>query len=100
VTPRLTAGFFAYGRPDSAPLRFPVRLACDVDCTYRLRIEKLPRHGTTLASSGRLVGGSAHAVSFRRARLARGTYRFTVTASAVLNRGAPVTRVSTPFAIP
>jgi hypothetical protein len=100
VTPRITSGFFAYGLPRAAAGRFPVRLACDVDCTYRLRIEKLPGHGTTLATAGRLVGGSAHAVAFRRARLAPGTYRFTVTASAILNRGAPATRESAPFTVP
>jgi hypothetical protein len=100
VTPQPRVGFFAGSRPGAAPSRFPVRLTCDVDCLYRLRIEKLPGGGATLTTSGRLVGGVRKQVLFPRTRLAPGRYRISLWSVAVLNRGAPFTTESSSFAIP
>jgi hypothetical protein len=100
VTPRPTVVFFPSGRPGAAPSTFPVALTCDVDCRYRLRVEKLPGHSTTLARSGSAPGGVGLRVTLPRARLAPGRYRFTLTVGAALNAGPPRLIVSPPFTVP
>src|SRR5919202_527303 len=37
--------------------RFSFRLSCDIDCAYRARLEKLPRHTTVMVRRGVAVGG-------------------------------------------
>ena len=76
---------------------FSFRLSCDIDCTYRARLEKLPQHSTTLATSGRAVGGKALRVLFPTQRLAPGRYRFTVRVVAPVNPGPPRSLFSAPF---
>jgi hypothetical protein len=99
VTPRPRVVFFPNGRPGAEPSRLPVPLTCDVDCVYRLRVERLPAHSTTLVQTGRLVGGVGKRILFPRTRLAPGTYRFTLSALATMNQGAPFTTASLPFTI-
>ena len=99
VTPQPKAVFFPSGPPTSAPSTFPVVLTCDVDCAYRLRIERLPAHSTTLARLGQAVGRVGRRIVFPRTRLAPGRYRFTLWTRAILNRGPPATRVSSTFVV-
>src|SRR5919198_1285241 len=74
-------------RPSARNPRFSFRLRCDIDCTYRARLEKLPRHSTTLAARGVAVGGKAMRVVFPLRNLAPGRYRFTVRVVAPVNPG-------------
>src|ERR671933_1659620 len=44
-------------RPSTRSPRFGFRLSCDIDCSYRARLEKLPGHSTTVVTRGVVVGG-------------------------------------------
>jgi hypothetical protein len=79
--------------------RFSFRLRCDIDCTYRARLEKLPRHSTTLVVRGLAVGGKATRVAFPARKLAPGRYRFTVRLVAPVNPGPQRSLASAPFTI-
>ncbi len=65
-------------------------VTCDIDCTVYARIEKLPRHSTTLVARGKALAGERTLVPFRRTRLAPGRYRFTVSMRAPVNPGPPL----------
>jgi hypothetical protein len=67
-----------------------VTVTCDIDCTVYARLEKLPRHSTTLVARGKALVGERTAVPFRRTRLARGRYRYTVSLRAPVNPGPPL----------
>jgi hypothetical protein len=99
VTPRVGVRWFPGGRPPSNPGTFPVSLTCDVDCVYRVRIERAATHGTTLTVRGHATGRKPLRVEFPRSRLARGAYRITVWARAVVNVGPPATAQSPVFAL-
>jgi len=64
-------------------------LTCDIDCAYVLRFEKLPRHATVVEKRGRLEARKPTKVPFAARRLANGSYRFTVRATAPVNLGPP-----------
>jgi hypothetical protein len=87
-------------RPSSRNPRFSFRLSCDIDCTYRARLEKLPQHATTMATRGVAVGGKPLRVAFPARKLAPGRYRFTARVVASVNPGPPRSLASTPFRIP
>jgi hypothetical protein len=99
VTPRVGVRWFPQGRPPSNPGTFPISLACDVDCVYRVRIERAATHGTTLSVRGRVTGRTPLRIDFPRSRLARGTYRITVWARAILNVGPPATAQGPVFVV-
>src|SRR5918911_1071274 len=69
--------------------RFSFRLSCDIDCTYRARLERLPTHSTVMVKRGVAVGGKPLRVAFAPRKLAPGRYRFTVRATASVNPGPP-----------
>ncbi len=69
-------------------------VTCDIDCTVYARIEKLPRHSTTLVARGKALAGEKTLVPFRRTRLAPGRYRYTVSLRAPVNPGPPLAVVS------
>jgi hypothetical protein len=76
--------------PRIAPRRQTVpspTLACDIDCTYRVRLEKLPGRGTVAALYGKALAREAVRVAFKPRRLAPGRYRFTARVSAPVNPG-------------
>ena len=99
VTPVTDVNWFPSGRPGSGPSAFPVALTCDIDCVYVLRLEKLPAHGTTFETRGRATGRVGTQLVFRRARLAPGRYRFTLSALATQNAGPAAKSVSPAFTI-
>jgi hypothetical protein len=76
-----------------------INVTCDVDCTIAARLEKLPRHSTTLAvrASGRV--GERAVVRFPPTRLAPGRYRYTLTLSAPVNHGEPRVLASKPLIV-
>src|SRR5919198_963996 len=84
-------------RPAASNPRFSFRLTCDIDCTYRARLERLPQHSTTMVKSGRAVGGKPLRVAFPARKLAPGPYRFTVRLVAPVNPGTPRSLASAPF---
>ena len=69
--------------------RFSFRLSCNIDCTYRARLEKLPQHSTVMVSRGVAAGGKPLRVAFAPRELAPGRYRFTVRVVASVNPGPP-----------
>ena len=60
---------------------------CDLDCTYRARLERLPTHATVLGGAGRVVGSTAVKVTVPGRKLRAGTYRFTLRLTAAINPG-------------
>ncbi len=77
----------------------PVTVACDIDCNYQIRLEKLATHGTVAALYGKAPAGTPVKVAFKQRRLARAKYRFTVRALAPVNLGPPGTAWSRAFAL-
>ncbi len=75
-----------------------VAVTCDIDCTIYARLERLPRHSTTLARRVIALAGERTLVRFRQLRLAPGQYRFTVRMTAPVNVGPPAA-VSSPTLI-
>ena len=79
----------------TVPLR--VRLTCDIDCAYRVRLERYPRGSTTLSARGKAEAGDTTLVRLPPRRVAAGRYRFTVTLTAPLNTGPPSELASKPL---
>jgi hypothetical protein len=72
-------------------------LTCDIDCTYRVRLEKLPGRGTVAALYGKALAREAVKVPFKPRRLAPGRYRFTTRVNAPINQGPAGTAESKAF---
>src|ERR687887_1492974 len=87
-------------RPATRNPRFSFRLSCDIDCSYRARLEKLPQHSTTMVERGVAVGGKPLRVVFPTRKLAPGRYRFTVRVVAPVNPGPSRSLFGAPFRIP
>src|SRR5207249_558433 len=75
----------------------PVTLLCSLDCTYRMRLEKLATHGTVAEIYGRAFVRTPVKLTFRQRRLAPALYRFTVRVLAPVNTGPPGTANSRAF---
>jgi hypothetical protein len=75
-----------------------VAVTCDIDCNVYARLERLPRHSTTLAARLTALAGERTLVRFPRTRLAPGQFRFTVRLTAPVNVGPP-TAVASPTLI-
>lgn len=73
-----------------------VRLTCNIDCTYRVRLERYPRRSTTLSTKGRALVGVPTTVLLPARRVAPGRYRFTVTLRAPVNTGPATELASAP----
>jgi hypothetical protein len=76
------------GRALAAP-PLKISVTCDIDCNVYARLEKLPKHSTTLAVRGSALGGARTTITFPARRIAAGTYRFTVRLTAPVNVGPP-----------
>jgi hypothetical protein len=97
LTPKATVTYPAGAATQAVPLK--VRLLCDIDCLYRVRLERLPRRSTTLSVTGSALAGVRKTVTLPARRVAPGRYRFAVRLRALVNPGAPATRASAPFTI-
>ena len=75
------------------PKRLAIRFRCDLDCSYRARLVKLPTRSTTAALSGRTKAETPVTVSLART-LRQGRYRLTVSLMHAVNPAAPVVRDS------
>jgi hypothetical protein len=76
-----------------------IGVTCDIDCTIYARLEKLPRHSTTLVVRGKALADQRTLVTFRKTRLAPGRYRFTVSLRAPVNHGEPRAFASNPLTV-
>jgi hypothetical protein len=76
-----------------------IGVTCDIDCTVYARLEKLPRHSTTLVARGFGKVRVRTVVKFRKTRLAPGRYRFTVSLGAPVNHGEPLAVASNPLIV-
>jgi hypothetical protein len=76
-----------------------IGVTCSIDCTVYARLEKLPRHSTTLVARGTARVGVKTLVKFRKRRIAPGRYRFTIRLSAPVNRGEPLALTSKPLMV-
>ncbi|MGE5274393.1 MAG: hypothetical protein ACM3QU_11645 [Verrucomicrobiota bacterium] len=76
-----------------------IRVTCNLDCSISARLEKLPRHSTTLAvrATGRVAEPAL--VKLPQTRIAPGRYRFTLTLRAPVNRGEPRVLASKPLIV-
>ena len=79
--------------------QIPIHMTCDIDCIYYARLERLPKHSVVVAIRGRAIGRFGTKILLPRVRLARGTYRVTITLWAPVNTGRTVERESAPFTI-
>jgi len=71
-----------------------IAVTCNIDCNVYARLEKLPRHTTTLARRTHALAGERTRVELPARKLAPGRYRFTVRFTAPLNTGPPMTAAS------
>jgi len=76
-----------------------VRLTCDIDCTYRIRLERYPLGSTTLSVRGSALVGVPTTVLLPARRVAPGSYRFTVTLKAPVNAGPATELASAPVTL-
>jgi hypothetical protein len=86
-------------RPAARNPSFSFRLSCDIDCTYRARLEKLPQHSTVIVTRGVAVGGKPLRVAFAPRKLAPGRYRFTVRVVASVNPGPSLSLFGAAFRV-
>ena len=74
-----------------------VAVTCDIDCNVYARLERLPRHSTTLATRATALAGVRTLVHFPARAIAPGQYRFTVRMTAPVNVGPPLVVTSPPL---
>jgi hypothetical protein len=82
--------------PALRKLPLKVRLTCDLDCAYRVRLERYPRGSTTLSVRGKSRVGVATTVELPPRRVSPAKYRFTVTLRALVNTGPATNLRSAP----
>ncbi len=80
------------------PRTLGLMLRCNLDCTYRVRLVKLPRRTTTAAKSGRLSAGTELPLTLAR-KVAPGTYALALSVVHPVNPGAPAAAESAAFKI-
>jgi hypothetical protein len=92
LTPKARIG---YPRIGSVALgRAAINVTSDIDAIVYARLEKLPRHTTTLVARGIARVAERTPIAFRQLRLAPGQYRFTIRLTAPVNVGPPQTAAS------
>ena len=76
-----------------------VAVTCDIDCNVYARLERLPRHSTTLTARAQALAGERTLVQFPPRVIAPGQYRFTVRLTAPVNIGPPLVVTSPPVTL-
>jgi hypothetical protein len=76
-----------------------IRLGCDIDCNWLLRLERYPSHATVAGRRGVVLGRTSTTIVLRIPKLEPGRYRFTLRLAAALNAGRPYVRAFTPFQV-
>jgi hypothetical protein len=77
-----------------------VRLRCDLDCVYSVRLRKAASGATTLSRRGRAKAGELALVSLGRGQVAPGRYFYTVQLRHPVNPAGPKVLTSEPFRLP
>lgn len=88
------------GRVAARQGTFRVRLRCDLDCVYRVRLVNAATGQTKAGRSGRAEVGEIVEIDLGPRRLARGTYRYVVRLQHPVNPAEPTVRESKPFRLP
>jgi hypothetical protein len=97
LTPKASVAYPKGRSLTRIPLK--VRLTCDIDCTYRVRLERYPRGSTTLSTRGSALAKVRTTAELPPRRVRPGRYRFTVTLAAPVNTGPPSQLVSQPVTL-
>jgi len=71
-----------------------IGVTCDIDCSIFARLEKLPKHSTTLVVRAAAKAGERTLARIPQTKLAPGRYRFTVRLNAPVNKGEPLALAS------
>lgn len=87
-------------RAEAGAGRFRVTLRCNLDCDYRVRLERMPGGVAQLAKGGRARAGETVEVRFARRALAPGRYRYVVTLVHPVNPGRPAVYVGPVWRLP
>jgi hypothetical protein len=77
-----------------------VRLRCQLDCVYSVRLRKAASSATTLSRRGLARAGELALVNLGRGRVAKGRYYFTVWLRHPVNPGAPTVVDSAQLSLP
>ncbi|MGZ4398377.1 MAG: hypothetical protein ACXVZ1_08170 [Gaiellaceae bacterium] len=99
LRPKLTGFSFLGAKPPYRRVPPRLRLRCDLDCKFVVRVQRLPQETSTLGARGSAVGGSWQEVSLPRRGLAPGRYRVLLVLWAPLNTGPVRPVVATRFTI-
>jgi hypothetical protein len=76
-----------------------IALACDIDCAYTARLERLPKLSLVRLVRGRAVGGVKSRIVFPPLRLRPARYRFAIELLAPVNPGTPTLALGRPFQV-
>jgi hypothetical protein len=77
-----------------------VRLRCDLDCVYSVRLRKAANSATTISRRGIARAGELAIVKLGRGRVSKGRYYFTVWLRHPVNPGLPTVVDSAPLQLP
>src|SRR6266511_1021268 len=79
--------------------RYGVNFRCSIDCTAEVELQRLSNRKVVGKLTGRGLGGVYSVIRLPKLKLTPGAYRFSVSFSAPVNRGATVTRTTRPFGV-
>src|SRR6266508_1149738 len=79
---------------------FSLTFTCPIDCSYTVRLERLPYSTPVATRVGTAVGRTKTTLTFKPKRPLRpGSYRFSVQAAATVNTGPPFVTTSDPLRV-
>jgi len=79
--------------------RYGVNFRCSIDCTAAIKLERIADKKVVASVTGHALGGVYSIVRLKKLALAKGAYRFVVSFSAPVNRGATVSRMTAAFSV-
>jgi hypothetical protein len=79
--------------------RYGVSFRCSVDCTVSIQLQRLADRRIVARLSSRGLAGVYSVVRLPKRTYTKGAYRFVVSFAAPVNRGATVSRMTSPFSI-
>jgi hypothetical protein len=79
--------------------RYGVNFRCSIDCTAEVELVRLADRKVVGKLTGRALGGVYSIIRLPKLRVVPGSYQFSVSFYAPLNRGATVVRATRPFGV-
>jgi len=79
---------------------FRVRLRCNLDCVYQVRLENVANGSTRLSRRGRAAAGEIARVDLGSRALRPGSYRYALRLVHPVNPAPPTVRTGPPFRLP